>query len=214
MIINDFKVLVFDFDGVILDSVNAKGKAFSEIYEAYGTEIMGKIYDFHIKNGGMDRYTKIKIFEETILHNAVDGQSLDELVGKFSTIVKEKIIKSEEIPGVRNFLEFISKTIPCFVNSATPNIELLEIIHGKGLNQYFQGIYGSDGTKVDNLKVIISETGVLPTEVLFFGDSYSDYEAAKQCGVTFCAVTQSAEQSFKIKVIKENYIHNFNEIIE
>ena len=33
------KAVIFDFDGVILDSVNVKTKAFGSMYSKYGSEV-------------------------------------------------------------------------------------------------------------------------------------------------------------------------------
>ena len=41
-IINQKNFFVFDFDGVIADSVEVKTEAFSEIYRSYGDEIVRK----------------------------------------------------------------------------------------------------------------------------------------------------------------------------
>ena len=39
------KAIIFDFDGVILDSVNVKTKAFELLYEEYGPEIQKKVVE-------------------------------------------------------------------------------------------------------------------------------------------------------------------------
>ena len=41
---------IFDFDGVLVDSVEIKAKAFNELYRPYGSEIAEKIVFHHIQN--------------------------------------------------------------------------------------------------------------------------------------------------------------------
>ena len=53
------KYFIFDFDGVIADSVNLKDKIFFEIFNKDGHEIAKKSLKFHKKNQGKSRFYKI-----------------------------------------------------------------------------------------------------------------------------------------------------------
>ena len=61
------KAIIFDFDGVILDSVDVKTKAFKQMYSIYGDDVMRKVVDYHLLNGGISRYKKFKYFHENFL---------------------------------------------------------------------------------------------------------------------------------------------------
>ena len=61
------KILVLDFDGVILDSVNIKTKAFEELFQEQPKEIRKKIINYHIKNGGISRYRKFDYFYKNFI---------------------------------------------------------------------------------------------------------------------------------------------------
>ena len=52
----------FDFDGVIVDSVQIKAKAFALLFESHGSQIQEKIVSHHLNNGGMTRSEKIKYY--------------------------------------------------------------------------------------------------------------------------------------------------------
>ena len=54
------KNIIFDFDGVILDSVNIKTEAFYKLFEQYGSKIANQVVDYHIINGGMSRFKKFE----------------------------------------------------------------------------------------------------------------------------------------------------------
>ena len=54
------RLFAFDFDGVIVDSVNIKTEAFAEIYKPYGQKIVDRVINHHISNGGMSRFKKFK----------------------------------------------------------------------------------------------------------------------------------------------------------
>ena len=67
--VSKYSALIFDFDGVILDSVSIKTEAFAELYLQYGKIIQNKVVQYHLKHGGISRYNKIKYFHSEFLGN-------------------------------------------------------------------------------------------------------------------------------------------------
>ena len=55
------KNIIFDYDGTISDSVNIKTEAFAKLYSAYGNQIVKKVVYYHLSNGGISRFDKIRI---------------------------------------------------------------------------------------------------------------------------------------------------------
>mgnify|MGYP006077874289 FL=1 len=53
---NKIKAIIFDYDGVIAESVNVKTEAFAELYKPYGTDIVQKVIKHHEANGGVSRF--------------------------------------------------------------------------------------------------------------------------------------------------------------
>ncbi len=56
-----WQVVFFDFDGVILDSVDVKTKAFAKMFRHYGPEVEQVVVDYHLANGGVSQVQKIRI---------------------------------------------------------------------------------------------------------------------------------------------------------
>ena len=52
--------IIFDFDGVISESVGVKADGFAMIYKEYGTNIVDKVLNHHYANGGVSRYEKFR----------------------------------------------------------------------------------------------------------------------------------------------------------
>ena len=48
--IMQWQAVFFDFDGVILDSVNVKTHAFSQMFRKYGPEIEESVVRYHLEN--------------------------------------------------------------------------------------------------------------------------------------------------------------------
>ena len=53
------KSIIFDFDGVILDTVEVKGASFVELYKNESKEVKKQIKKYHFANLSVSRYIKI-----------------------------------------------------------------------------------------------------------------------------------------------------------
>ena len=61
-LVNRIKAIIFDYDGVIAESVNVKTEAFAEMYKPYGESILKKVVSHHEANGGISRFEKFRIY--------------------------------------------------------------------------------------------------------------------------------------------------------
>lgn len=204
---------VFDFDGVIKDSIPAKTAAFIKLYEHAGERVMQQVRDYHLKNGGMPRSEKFKYYEETLLHKKVNNSRISELCNQFSNIVKKEVINSKPIPGVMKFLDnLIKNNFLTAVNSATPISELEEIVYHSNYNKYFNRIYGSPKTKVENLISIINDFKISSKELIFFGDAQSDLNAAKELNISFIGIGNYFKKNDNKKYDDCLFVEDFNSL--
>lgn len=212
--INDSNFLVFDFDGVLADSVDIKTKAFAEIYQEYGDDVVHKVVSHHLNNG-MSRFRKIKFYHQEFLGKRITHPEIILLAKRFSSLVVNKVINSQEIPGASIFLNIYSKSDKeCAINSASPQIEIQKIIQKKGLNDHFSAVLGSPSSKYDNFIKLFNLFNCNSSELIFFGDSYSDYLAAKNVNVPFIAVGKNILDSLEDEKNEIYYIDNFLELIK
>ena len=125
-LIQSKRLLVFDFDGVLADSVEVKAEAFAEIYKPYGSEVVKKIVRHHRKNGGVSRFDKFKHYHKTFLQQEIGQEDVDELAKSFSRIVVDKVIASPEITNAGSFIkQFCKNGTVSVINSATPTKEII-----------------------------------------------------------------------------------------
>ena len=80
------KNIIFDFDGVILNSVPVKTEAFRKLFEDFPKNKVEKLIEYHIQNGGKSRYIKIKYFFENILGQPIEENKINELAIKYSQL--------------------------------------------------------------------------------------------------------------------------------
>ncbi|MDD5310599.1 MAG: HAD family hydrolase [Candidatus Omnitrophica bacterium] len=181
------KAIVFDFDGVLVESVDIKTNAFARLFEDEGPEIVKQVVDYHVRHTGVSRFDKIKYFYKTLLKKELTERRFKELCERFSGLVLEEVVNAPYVKGGREFLEAYSAGYKCFIASATPQEEIEEIAQKRKMARYFAGIYGAPKSKSAIVKDILSGNRLSPGEAVYVGDAMSDYSAAKDNGVRFIA---------------------------
>lgn len=190
------KAIIFDFDGVIAESVDIKTKAFAKLFEAEGADIVEKVVACHLENAGVSRFDKFRFFYREFLKKPLTEEVFEKLCRNFSELVMDEVVKAPYVPGAREFFEDHAAEYQCFIASATPQEEMEEIIRRRNMQGYFKRVYGSPKKKADIVREILasfnSALSPQPSALSFqsfvyIGDALSDYEAAKSNGVAFLA---------------------------
>lgn len=200
------KLIILDFDGVIVESADIKTEAFRKLFSDY-REHVDAIVDYHKKHAGVSRYEKFSYIYENILKQPLDERKMAELGKRFSALVVEEIKACALVPSALKFLEKYSKKVKLFIASSTPEEELRYLVKVRGLQKFFSGIYGAPSKKSEIASRVIKEEGLEKEEVLFVGDSAADHVEAKKAGVRFVGrVANLADYPFPtgVKTIRDS----------
>ncbi len=211
--LNNKTLFIFDFDGVLADSVQIKMQAFKQMYEPHGEKIVDKVSKYHLLNGGVSRYKKIKYFHKEYLDEEITESELEKLSKEFSSIIVDKVIASNEINGSTKYLkELVKKKKICAINTGTPTKEIKEILKKRNLLIFFKHVYGSPDGKLKNLKNILLDSNLTKEKAVFFGDSSTDLEAAIELNIDFIGVGR-AIKGVDTNYKKIKYINDFSELL-
>ena len=200
------KAIIFDFDGVLIDSVNIKNKAFKEIVKNKNKTINKKFIQYHYKNLGISRKVKFKNLLKNLLKKKNINQGINFLSKKFNKLIFNKILKKKLNKGVIKFLEKYKKKYIYFISSGTPQDELNLILRKKKIDSYFYKIYGSPDNKHLHIKKIINDYAFSKKNLIFVGDGESDFRAASKSKIKFVQIGnnfKSKKQSLKIDQFHE-----------
>lgn len=204
------RAIIFDFDGVIIESFDIKTQAFRELFKAYHNHI-DEIIEYHKQNGGVSRYKKFKHIYSEILKQPLDEKTFRELGEKFSRLVVEEVKKCPYVPGAPEFIQDKSKKSKLFIASGTPEEELRAIAEARGINKYFTGIYGSPATKSEIIEGILSREKIEKKDAVFIGDTITDYKEASRAGVSFIARINSLSNNPLLELAVPKF-HDFYEL--
>jgi HAD superfamily hydrolase (TIGR01549 family) len=200
------KAIIYDFDGVICDSVDVKTKAFAQIYNQYGNKIVKKVIDHHLEHGGISRFKKFIYYHKEFLNIQLNENQLELLVNKFSDLVKLKVIESDYIKGAHNFIQ--NNNFLQFICTGTPEEEIIEITNKKNISSFFNDIYGSPKSKPQIIEILLNKYNLSANEVVFFGDALTDYNAALKCNIPFVGIKNNSTIFPK----NTNLINHFDDI--
>jgi len=210
--INEYDIFIFDCDGVILESNKLKSNAFAEALPNESPDLVAKFVEYHKENGGISRYEKFRYYFENMKKQVKAEAEINKALNNFATIVTEGLLKCNYVSGVKKFIEkLFNLNKRLFVVSGSDENELIQVFKKRGIDHYFEKIYGSPENKIENTKKVIYNQNKMK-KVLFIGDSKSDYNASKIFGLDFVFVKEFSEWDNGGKIINTQYtIKNFEE---
>lgn len=162
------KALLFDFNGVILESAAIKTAAYRKLFEREYPDKVDEFMKYHIQNAGISRYVKFQYFYEKILGIRLTEQEKKELINRFSCDVLKETLNTSFVKGMPKFLEENYKKFLLFIVTGTPNEEINYIIKKRKFNFYFKEIHGSPNEKKEIIYDILNRYKWKPEEVVFF----------------------------------------------
>ena len=180
----NYSAFIFDFDGVIKDSVKVKSEAFVQLYASEGKEFQRKVEEYHLANGGVSRYVKFKVWNEW-LGRSTSEEAIEELANKFAQLVIDNVVESPYVNGALEAVEAAKDRALAFIATGTPDNEINLILNQLELDEYFREVHGSSRKKFVIVKDILERFHLNPSEVLFIGDAQTDYHAALENGLDF-----------------------------
>jgi HAD superfamily hydrolase (TIGR01549 family) len=189
------RALIFDFDGVIVESEHIKSRAFAVLYGEYGDAAAAAAVAYHEANGGISRRKKIRYLHKTLLGVELAEETLETLCRRFSMLVEDEVVGCGWVPGAREVLAEQFGLRPLFVVSGTPQDELIRIVERRGLARWFAEVHGSPPEKATTIRAILARRDLDPGTVLFVGDAAADRRAAREIGVRFIGVLADAKPS-------------------
>ena len=197
------KNILWDFDGVILDSMKIRDWGFREIFKDFNKNEVEKLICYHNLNGGLSRYVKIRYFYEEILGKEIDEKRISEYAGKFSVLMKKELINPKNL--ILESVSFIRENYTNYnfhIVSGSDQNELRFLCRELKIEKYFTTINGSPTPKNKLVEHLLKLYKYNKKETCIIGDSFNDYEAAKINNISFLAYNN-------IELNKYNDINSF-----
>lgn len=178
------KIVFWDFDGVIKDSVEVKTAAYIEVFRPYGKEVYDRVKQHHESHGGVSRFDKIPLYLSWAGEPVTTGK-VAELCEYFSRLVVQAVINSPWVPGVYEYLLAHCKQQYFVLVTATPQKEIERILTALNISHCFYKCYGAPTEKTIAINDVLKQLRISPSDAVMLGDSDADYKAALASHVSF-----------------------------
>ena len=175
--IKNKKIIIFDLDGVILDSID-----------------FVREYMFYKYEGMTD-----KDFKNIFLTNFWDGlNNFREIARKEYTIHEEYSKNSRAnnkdviiFKKMKESIEYLSKKYLLVINSSDRKNDIIERLRFNNMLDFFDFIAGEEVSKnkTEKFNIILEKYNVSPREVIFITDTIGDIIESDKVGVDSIAVT-------------------------
>jgi phosphoglycolate phosphatase-like HAD superfamily hydrolase len=195
-----YKTIVFDCDGVVLDSNVVKTEAYFRTAKNLGAtdKEAQELVDYHVRLGGISRYHKFDYYLREILKKSVTEGAIQELLDEFGRELEVGLMECEIAAGLKE-LRDMTPDSNWLILSGGDQEELRTLFakrtlsKGISLDQLFDGgIFGSPDNK-DEVLAREKANGNVQLPALFIGDSKYDYEAADCAGLDFVFLSDWTE---------------------
>lgn len=198
------KTILWDFDGVILDSMKVRDQGFVEIFKGFPENQVDALLAFHRHNGGWSRFVKIRHFFEEIRGEEITDETVKEYATQFSKVMKELLTNRDLL--IKDSVQFIQKSHDLYnfhVVSGSEQNELRFLCRELGIADYFISIHGSPTPKDQLVRDLLIAHNYNIQDTVLIGDSINDYEAALKNKIAFIGYNNPS------LIGKGNYLQNF-----
>lgn len=173
-------LVIFDFDGVLVDTVECLEKEIRDKLHELG-------YDFmDTREGALD------LFEENIVVALIEhGLTPQHMCDVWEHI--QKVTESMDVklcPGVGDMLETLQGKCDMAIVSSNATAAIHKVLQKLGVDSYFHRVSGGDEAagKAVRIKKCMEEMGVKPSRTIYVGDTVGDVHEAQEAGVGSVAV--------------------------
>ena len=204
MNLNKYQTIIFDCDGVILNSNFQKIEAYRNTALTYGaSKVQAEdLVNHHVKLTGISRYVKFKYFLKEIMGEDVKDSSMETLVNSLNKEVINLLKDCEVAEGLEKLKSQTQKST-WMVASGGDQEELRFLFKEKKITSYFDGgIYGSPSSKHQIIEKKLKDKNFLPA--LFLGDSLYDIQTAQKFNLDFIFVYGWTDLKDWKKICDEN----------
>lgn len=203
-----YKTIVFDCDGVILDSNVVKTEAYFRTAKNLGASDSQaqQLVDYHVKLGGISRYHKFDWYLHEVLQQPATEKAIQEYLDEFSRELEVGLMQCAIADGLQE-LRDATADAKWMILSGGDQQEIRDLFAKRDLTKHFDGgLFGSPDNK-DTVLAREKANGTIQQPALFVGDSKYDFEASTNAGLDFIFVSDWTEVPDWQDFCDKNHIH-------
>lgn len=206
-----FKYLLFDFDGVIVNTVDAHYLGYKSAFDYYSIQYNKE--DF-LKYYGLETKMHVTIFLENSNYR-YDTEIIDSICNLKKETYFHYILKNniDLIPGIELFLRRLMKmNIKCGLATNTNKIYVNHLLDKYRLKKYFQKVVTKDDIihpkpNPESYNLLVSLFDSNPSDCLGFEDTMIGIKALEAANIKSVLVSATKPKSFNDEKVISNFIN-------
>lgn len=190
------KGLIFDFDGLILDTETPIFEAWQKVYNDFGCDLPLDLWISTV--GSSEVYFDPVKYLHSISHNNIDDTEVMQL---YSHYENDLIAKKKILPGILDLLTYTyNKGYKLAIASSSPITWVLDLSKKLGIAGYFSCFATKDEVKFtkphpDLYLLALKKLNLDHKEVIALEDSLHGIHAARQAGIFTIAIPANLTQN-------------------
>ncbi len=194
------RLILFDYDGVIVDSLNHNVRIAMECAAQLGFDAFPPLED--VRN--MDNMT----FEELGVLMGLTDSETRALTRCIFSHLKVRVGELSVFPGIVQLLKKLSDEDILAVVTTNREEVILNLLDEKGLSQYFSAVSGGSrpGSKSDRAGELIYRFRVQKENTYLIGDTVSDILEARNAGVKSIAATWGFQDRERLLSMEPHFV--------
>ena len=175
------RCVVFDFDGTLVNSVEAAFHAFQQVGPQFGCAPLTRARLDELRG----RHVR-----EVIRALGVPFHRVPRLASRMRVAMREELLETSPIAGIAEVLDELSRRgyrLGVLSSNAKSSVSAYCERHGLDGFDFIVAGAGLFG-KATALRVLLRRQGIQASDLLYVGDELRDLEAARAAGVRFAAV--------------------------
>ncbi|PKN06867.1 MAG: hypothetical protein CVU70_04125, partial [Deltaproteobacteria bacterium HGW-Deltaproteobacteria-5] len=191
-------LLLFDFDGVLVDSIDVYEKTVTDCLQQIGQPLTRGREEF------------LELFEGNFYESLVEkGVDMDKFTAASAGILaKINYAEMKPFDAIRPVLRELKKNHPLVVISSNDTPTIREALRLYDFNGIFDDILGSDFmlSKTEKILYVIQKYSVKPQDIYYIGDTTGDIKEGKQAGIKTVGVTWGWHSKGKMAGSRPDYL--------
>ena len=176
-------ILVFSKDGVIFHSEQVKLDVYEELFSDHPRQRQA-IHEYNMRSVGLPARMKFMHICGNILKFKDSEDKVEHYLRLTEMYLNLKLKQAPLVSGVREFINRHQENTKFICSDANVE-EIEEQLRYNNLREQFKEVYGAPHKKKD---VLFSIKGRFEQEIIFFGDSMEDWQAAQDAEVQFIGI--------------------------
>lgn len=178
---DEFKALLFDLDGTLLDSFSVHYETYKIIFARFGIQTTKEKFLSTYSPNWYQTYEAMGLPKEN--WNSANSYWVEEAEKR----------TSELFPGVRETLTKLFESYALGLVTSGSKSRVMKDLKRTGIGHLFTSVVTGDDIhkpkpSPEGLELALLDLRVQPNEAVYIGDAYADYEMAQAAGVSFIGV--------------------------